>query len=73
MELETKIEHLNRANSELKNLMEVIEVSILIIDRHFCIKHYTNKIANISRKIQELNSYVDNGLSSIRNLTHDFS
>lgn len=46
-ELESKVEELNRANSDLKNVMESTEMAILTVDRNLCIQRYTDSAKEI--------------------------
>lgn len=45
--LESKVEELNRANSDLKNLMEATELAILIADSDCCIQRFTTSTKEI--------------------------
>jgi two-component system, chemotaxis family, CheB/CheR fusion protein len=45
--MEDEIDELSRSNTDLKNLMESIDISILFVDRDFCIQLYTSSMTDL--------------------------
>lgn len=50
-QLSQKVELLDRANSDLKNLFESTRVATIFLDRHFIIRAFTPEVANIYKVI----------------------
>ena len=51
-ELQGKIEELSKANNDMKNLLNSLEVPTVFLDNDFCIKRYTSQINKIMNLIQ---------------------
>lgn len=49
VELQTKIEQLFGVQNDMKNLLENVNVGIILLDRHFCIRNFTREAMRIYR------------------------